>query len=107
MFILYTNVSNISNKFQIFHYFDIICPFHFQQWCVLGALDLDQFVEDNLKDLSDWEKNFKGLKARGRDAEKLPRYGHCYSASCFHKLLGLFAKQAQSLVLPKFYFENK
>ncbi|XP_022324921.2 cytoplasmic dynein 2 heavy chain 1-like isoform X2 [Crassostrea virginica] len=44
----------------------------FKQWCVLGAIDLDQFVEDNLKELSDWEKNFKGLKARGRDAEKLP-----------------------------------
>lgn len=74
-------VSNISNKFEYFFIFYIFCPsFHFQQWCVLGALDLDQFVEDNLKDLPDWEKNFKGLKARGRDAEKLPRYGHCYGA---------------------------
>lgn len=42
---------------------------------VLGALDLDDFVTTNLKELSDWEKNFKALKARGRDAEKLPRYG--------------------------------
>ena len=32
------------------------------------------FVEENLKDLSDWERNFKALKLRGRDAEKLPRY---------------------------------
>lgn len=70
-----------ATSFEYFFIFDIVCPsFHFQQWCALGALDLDQFVEDNLKDLSDWEKNFKGLKARGRDAEKLPRYGHCYGA---------------------------
>ncbi|KAK3100036.1 hypothetical protein FSP39_013759 [Pinctada imbricata] len=44
----------------------------FREWVVLGSIDLDLFVEENLKDLSDWEKNFKGLKARGRDAEKLP-----------------------------------
>ena len=35
------------------------------------------FVEENLKDLSDWERNFKALKLRGRDAEKLPRYRTC------------------------------
>ena len=45
-----------------------------QDWVVLGALDLDEFAFNNLHDLSDWERNFKGLKARGRDAEKLPRY---------------------------------
>ncbi|XP_041357041.1 cytoplasmic dynein 2 heavy chain 1-like isoform X2 [Gigantopelta aegis] len=44
----------------------------FKDWVVLGALDLDQFVQDNLVQLSDWEKNFKALKGRGRDAEKLP-----------------------------------
>lgn len=40
---------------------------------MLGSLDLDQFVEETLKDLSDWERNFKALKIRGRDAEKLPK----------------------------------
>nr|KAG5701774.1 hypothetical protein BaRGS_000764 [Batillaria attramentaria] len=44
----------------------------FRDWVVLGALDLDQFVQDNLVHLSDWERNFRALKARGRDAEKLP-----------------------------------
>ncbi|XP_055895255.1 cytoplasmic dynein 2 heavy chain 1-like isoform X1 [Biomphalaria glabrata] len=44
----------------------------FKDWVVLGAIDLDQFVEDNLKELVDWEKNFRALKGRGRDAEKLP-----------------------------------
>ena len=44
-----------------------------QDWVVLGAVDLDQFVQDNLVIISDWERNFRALKARGRDAEKLPR----------------------------------
>lgn len=44
----------------------------FQDWVVLGALDLDEFVDKHLVNLSDWEKNFRALKARGRDAEKLP-----------------------------------
>ncbi|XP_076467409.1 LOW QUALITY PROTEIN: cytoplasmic dynein 2 heavy chain 1-like [Babylonia areolata] len=44
----------------------------FRDWVVLGSLDLDQFVQDNLLHLSDWERNFRALKARGRDAEKLP-----------------------------------
>ena len=40
---------------------------------MLGSLDLDKFVSDHLIQLTDWERNFKALKARGRDAEKLPR----------------------------------
>ena len=40
---------------------------------VLGSLDLDEFVDQNLHQLSDWERNFKALKAKGRDAEKLPK----------------------------------
>jgi dynein heavy chain 2 len=40
---------------------------------VLGAVDLDLFVEEHLTQLHDWEKNFKALKGRGRDAEKLPK----------------------------------
>ncbi len=43
-----------------------------QDWVVLGALDLEEFVDKHLESLSDWERNFKALKARGRDAEKLP-----------------------------------
>jgi dynein heavy chain 2 len=41
---------------------------------VLGSLNIDDFVDKHLNDISDYEKNFKALKARGRDAEKLPRY---------------------------------
>ena len=55
---------------------------YFQEWVVLGSLDLDVFVEENLKDLTDWERNFKALKLRGRDAEKLPRYRTYLQNNC-------------------------
>ena len=45
-----------------------------QEWVVLGSLDLDEFAFQHLKTLPDWERNFKAVKARGRDAAKLPKY---------------------------------
>ena len=50
------------------------CTDLLQEWVVLGSLDLDEFVFQQLKTLPDWERNFKAVKARGRDAEKLPKY---------------------------------
>jgi hypothetical protein len=44
-----------------------------QEWVVLGSIDIDEFAFQHLKTLSDWERNFKAVKARGRDAEKLPK----------------------------------
>jgi len=44
-----------------------------QDWVVLGSYDLEEFVDEHLHELSDWERNFKALKVRGRDAEKLPK----------------------------------
>ncbi|XP_066286377.1 cytoplasmic dynein 2 heavy chain 1-like isoform X1 [Branchiostoma lanceolatum] len=44
----------------------------FQNWVVLGLVDLEKLVETHLHNVPDWERNFKALKARGRDAEKLP-----------------------------------
>ncbi|CAH1776602.1 unnamed protein product [Owenia fusiformis] len=56
----------------------------FKDWVVLGALDLDEYVESQLHSLQDWERNFKALKARGRDAEKLPSQikVDCITVSC-------------------------
>jgi dynein heavy chain 2 len=44
----------------------------FQDWVALGSVDLDKYVEENLHEVADWEQNIKMLKARGRDADKLP-----------------------------------
>ena len=56
---------------------DRLCFWHVmmsrQEWVVLGSYDLEEFVDEHLHTLSDWERNFKALKLRGRDAEKLPK----------------------------------
>lgn len=39
---------------------------------VLGTVDLDELADKNLSEVSDWEDNFRAVKAKGRDAEKLP-----------------------------------
>lgn len=46
----------------------------FKEYVVLGQVDIEDLVENNLKDVNDWEKNFRALKLRGRDAEKLPKF---------------------------------
>ncbi len=45
----------------------------FQEWVVLGSVDLDDLVQQHCHVVPDWEKNFRALKARGREAEKLPK----------------------------------
>ncbi len=45
-----------------------------KDYVVLGQVDIEDLVEKNLRDVTDWERNFKQLKIRGRDAEKLPKY---------------------------------
>nr|BBC28429.1 cytoplasmic dynein 1b heavy chain [Yamagishiella unicocca] len=55
----------------------------YQDWMVLGTLDLDEFADSNLVEVSDWELNFRMLKAASRDAEKLPNEVRieCYKVS--------------------------
>lgn len=45
----------------------------FVDWVVLGSVDLDSLVDQHCHHVPDWERNFKALKARGREAEKLPK----------------------------------
>ena len=46
----------------------------FHDWVVLGQVDLESLVEEHLDSVQDWESNFRALKSKGREAEKLPRY---------------------------------
>ena len=34
----------------------------FKDYVALGQVDIEDLVEKNLKDVTDWEKNFKALK---------------------------------------------
>ncbi|XP_068122972.1 cytoplasmic dynein 2 heavy chain 1 isoform X2 [Hyperolius riggenbachi] len=44
----------------------------FKDWVLIGQVDVDALVEQNLRDVQDWEKNFKALKVKGKEAERLP-----------------------------------
>ena len=43
-----------------------------QDWVALGSVDLGDFVDENLDELPDWNRNLKMLKSVTRDAERLP-----------------------------------
>ncbi|KAL3676901.1 hypothetical protein R1sor_026849 [Riccia sorocarpa] len=92
---------------------------------VLGTVDLGEFINFEVKDDNEWEMNFKGLKSRSKELEKLPseiRVG-CYKlvtepAKCaldeqlrgLHKLLcdSLEKKAMQNLgILEDFLAEEQ
>ena len=43
-------------------------------WVVLGAIDVDAFVDEHVKTVADFEANFRALRERRREAEKLPDF---------------------------------
>ncbi len=45
----------------------------FKEWTILGQVDIEELVDRYLIDVADWERNFRVLKIRGQDAEKLPK----------------------------------
>ena len=46
----------------------------FKDWIVLGSVDMDALVERHCVSMADYERNFKSLKNKGKEAEKLPQY---------------------------------
>uniref|UniRef100_A0ABM5FWF4 Cytoplasmic dynein 2 heavy chain 1 n=2 Tax=Agamidae TaxID=81953 RepID=A0ABM5FWF4_9SAUR len=44
----------------------------FKEWVIIGQVDMEELVENNLFNEQDWEKNFKALKVRGKEVERLP-----------------------------------
>lgn len=49
----------------------------FEEWTVVGSVhDLDQFVASCVVEVVAWEAAFNLLKAKGRDAEKIPQIIH-------------------------------
>lgn len=43
-----------------------------KKWVVLGQIDLDEFVESRLSEVAEWEYNFKMLKKKRKEVERLP-----------------------------------
>uniref|UniRef100_A0A3B4BEW0 Dynein cytoplasmic 2 heavy chain 1 n=1 Tax=Periophthalmus magnuspinnatus TaxID=409849 RepID=A0A3B4BEW0_9GOBI len=56
----------------------------FKDWVVLGQVDLEKLVEKHLILMHDWEKNFKALKAKGKESERLPSQEKvdCITVNC-------------------------
>ncbi|CAI2310079.1 unnamed protein product [Caenorhabditis sp. 36 PRJEB53466] len=50
----------------------INCDSLFVDWLVISQVDLEELIEENLKTAADWETQFKVLKAKAREAERLP-----------------------------------
>ncbi|KAI9364365.1 dynein heavy chain and region D6 of dynein motor-domain-containing protein [Zopfochytrium polystomum] len=44
----------------------------FKDWVVLASIPIDDFIDEALVDVQDWEVNFRMLKAKGKEAEQLP-----------------------------------
>uniref|UniRef100_A0AAY5E9K0 Cytoplasmic dynein 2 heavy chain 1 n=1 Tax=Electrophorus electricus TaxID=8005 RepID=A0AAY5E9K0_ELEEL len=56
----------------------------FREWVVLGQLDMEALVERHLHSVQDWEKNFRALKAKGKESERLPSMEKvdCVTVNC-------------------------
>jgi dynein heavy chain 2 len=89
-----SDISSSSNRHLIFqsimslHSDDIVSCFYtsnelfakleqgldqYKEWMVLGQVNIEELVEKNLQNVEDWERNFRAIKIRGQDAEKLPK----------------------------------
>uniref|UniRef100_A0A7E4URM5 Cytoplasmic dynein 2 heavy chain 1 n=1 Tax=Panagrellus redivivus TaxID=6233 RepID=A0A7E4URM5_PANRE len=44
----------------------------FEEWVVLGQVNIEDTIEEHFRKASDWEDQLKALKAKGREAERLP-----------------------------------
>ncbi|KAF4787703.1 hypothetical protein TURU_168391 [Turdus rufiventris] len=54
------------------------------EWVVIGQVDMEPLVKTHLSSKQDWEKNFKALKVRGKEAERLPSTIRidCFTVNC-------------------------
>lgn len=55
----------------------------YKPWVVLGKVNIDSLVEENVKDVADYEANFKMIRQKRKDIEKLQEQQkvHCFSIS--------------------------
>ena len=44
----------------------------FRDWVALGYMDIDKLAEEHLSVVADWEQNFKMIKIKGKEAERIP-----------------------------------
>ncbi|XP_030632529.1 cytoplasmic dynein 2 heavy chain 1 [Chanos chanos] len=56
----------------------------FKPWVVLGQVNVEKLVETHLRNAQDWERNFKALKVKGKESERLPSVERvdCITVNC-------------------------
>ncbi|KAF5921105.1 hypothetical protein HPG69_018505 [Diceros bicornis minor] len=59
---------NFCPSIIIFHLTELVL----NEWIVIGQVDMEALVEKHLSTVHDWEKNFKALKIKGKEVERLP-----------------------------------
>ncbi|VEL16469.1 unnamed protein product [Protopolystoma xenopodis] len=62
----------------------VACLNRFRDWLALADLNLDELVDLHCRDVADFENNFKALKSRGKEVERLPCELHidCITVNC-------------------------
>jgi dynein heavy chain 2, cytosolic len=53
----------------------------YKHWCVLGRVNIENLVEEKIKTIADFDYNFKALRQKRKDIEKIPD-GH--KIDCFN-----------------------
>lgn len=43
-----------------------------EDWVILDSVDMDSYLQSTLSDVPEWEANFKSLKKKRKDSERLP-----------------------------------
>ncbi|KAF2973673.1 hypothetical protein EK904_004515 [Melospiza melodia maxima] len=74
---LFRRLTDVSNQFKACKRKlseSILVKPTTEEWVVIGQVDMEHLVKTHLSSKQDWEKNFKALKVRGKEAERLPRY---------------------------------
>lgn len=54
----------------------------YKGWTVLGQVDLEAFVDTHISTAAGFEDNFKAVKARRKEADKLPEIVKVSAAIC-------------------------
>lgn len=76
LFTVYKNAENLFNELRDF--LD-----SYKHWIVLGRVNIESLVEEKIKTIADFEHNFKVLRQKRKDVERIPDSHkiHCFNIS--------------------------
>ncbi|OMJ92391.1 hypothetical protein SteCoe_4833 [Stentor coeruleus] len=77
--LLYTVYKNAENLFVELKELQV----SYKHWCVLGRVNIENLVEEKIKTVEDFDHNFKTLRQKRKDIERIPDSHkiHCFNIS--------------------------